>query len=62
MAVELTESLLLMICTFPEKKNVRHYQQKEMVLVLYTCFVVNHLNPETTHLAHMCTSKLYWTK
>ena len=46
MAVELTESLLLMICTFPVKKNVRHCQQKEMVLVLYTCFVVN---PETVN-------------
>ena len=38
-----------MICTFPVKKNVRHCQQKEMVLVLYTCFVVNHLNPETVN-------------
>ena len=47
MAVELTESLLLMICTFPVKKNVRHCRQKEMVLVLHTCFVVNRLNPET---------------
>ena len=47
MAVELTESLLLMICTFPVKENVRHCPQKEMVLVLYTCFAVNHFNPET---------------
>ena len=58
MAVELTESLLLMICTFRVKKNVRHCQQKEMVLVLYTCFVVNRFQKQsTTHLAYMCISK-----
>ena len=49
MAVEYTESLLLMICTFPVKKNVRHYQQKGIVFVLCTCFVVNHFNPETAN-------------
>ena len=49
MVVEFTESLLLMICTFQVKKNVRHCQQKEMVLVLYTCFVVNHFNSATVN-------------